>query len=112
MEKKYTDRFEHLVRMTQLRQSALEFFADGECIGEVKNSIDVPDVEFKWERWGRPLQAKLPGTQATLWKSPAGDLMIAVANHTSSTRCFGCDRIKEPVEIPAGEVRLIRLPRP
>lgn len=110
VEKKYADRFEHLVRMTQLRQSALEFFADGECIGEVKNSIDVPDAEFKWERWGRPLQAKLPGTQATLWKSPEGRLMIAVANHTSVPRDFSCDMLKEPVTIPSGEVRLIRVP--
>ena len=111
-EKKYRDRFEYLVHLAELRATAQEFFADGEYVADVDNLSDNKMLKLTWLRWGKPMLAEVPAVQATLWEAADGSRMVAVANYSDAPRKFSCKYLGAPIDLKAGEVRLVKIGKP
>ena len=103
-----TEKFEYLVKLVQIRRQDLEYFSDGELMGEVKSKEPVPMLDLKWNQWGKQIDARIPAMQAMRWRSPAGKEMVVVANYSDKELPFdgGEDGLK--FKLAAGEIRIVK----
>ena len=104
----YAAKFDFLVKLAEIRGGALEFFSDGELLGEVKNLAEAPTLALKWERWGKPIDVKFPAVQATLWRAPSGAELVAIVNYSDKPQTFDGGTACPRQELAPGEVKLVR----
>lgn len=100
------DHFEYLVKLCEVRRANLDFFCDGELIGEVKNEIAAPTLTLDWIWWIHPVKAMLPAVEAYRWRARDGREAIAVCNYDSQSHDFAADGIAR-VTLEPGAVRMI-----
>ena len=109
LEDKYRHRLDYLIRLALTRRTALDFFADGEFLGQVENRIDVSPLKLKVCRWGRELDAELPPVMAARWKNASGEVITAVANVTDKTQSFDGGATALRFDLSPMEIRLVRM---
>ncbi len=104
----HAEKFEYLVKLAQIRGKNLEYFSDGELIGEVVNKASAPMLNLKWIRWGSMIDQRVPAVQAMRWRSPAGKEMVVVSNSSDNEQPFdgGEDRLR--FKLAAGEIRIVK----
>ena len=108
LEDAHAAKFEYMVRLAQIRRTALDFFADGELLGMVPNRKPTSPLKLKWELWGRPLETELPPVMATRWRNPVGREMVAIVNFTDREESFDQGKPYEAIVLAPGEIRLLR----
>ena len=103
-----TEKFEYLVKLVQIRRENLEYFSDGELMGEVENREPVPVLDLKWNQWGQRIDAHVPAMQAMRWRSPAGREMVVVANYSDKELPFDGGEDGLRFKLAAGEIRIVK----
>ena len=102
LEDKYRNRLEFLFKLVEMRRGALEFFADGEFLGPVENSVKYEPLKFTVIRWNRKPSVEIAPVLASEWRSPSGKRMVAVVNATTAPRRFEAQGISldlAPLEV-------------
>lgn len=109
LEERQRDKFDYLVKLAVARQGATDYFSDGELIGDVANRAEMPHLKLKWKRWSKPIEVEMPAVQATRWRNPAGEELVAVVNYSSEPQRFDGGPNIGACDLEAGDVRLLRL---
>lgn len=109
VQEKQRDKFDYLLKLAIIRQAALDFFTDGELVGDVANRAETPRLKFKWKRWSKDIDVEMPAVQATRWRNPAGKELVAVVNYSSERQRFDGGSGVGTCDLEPGDVRLIRL---
>jgi hypothetical protein len=86
----YRAHFDLLVKMTQLRLAVKEFLVKGELVDELRPLNRIADFTSVWQYRERH-EVTMPSVQGTLWRSPDGELLAAVANLTDKPQFFSYD---------------------
>lgn len=111
LEDAHRDKFDYLVRLAELRAGALEYFSDGELVGEVANRAKVAKLHQKWELWNRKVDADFPAVMAMRWRAPSGKEMVVVANYSNAEQDFDGGTPALRCRLAGGEVKLLSVKR-
>jgi len=108
LDDKYRHRLDYLIRLAVLRRSALDFFADGEFLGEVENRLNPAPLKLKVFRWRHLIDTEFPPVMAARWRNPSGAVMTAVANATDEVQRFDGGTAALKLELKPQEIRFVR----
>ncbi len=83
----HRDKFEYLIKLAILQKKAKNFFVLGELLGELENQETPMPMTMVWNRT-KPHDVTIPPVESTVWKDPAGNLLVAVVNYSNEPQSF------------------------
>ncbi|MBQ7208204.1 MAG: hypothetical protein IJS01_10445 [Lentisphaeria bacterium] len=107
-------RHAYLRELVGARSGAKEFMIYGSFLGELEPSVPIPSLTAEWKHIQKrkhiSASVTLPAVQASLWRSEAGKIGVAVVNYSTRPCRFKSEgKYRIDVTMPGRSARFIRL---
>lgn len=102
------EHFDYLCQLAEIRFRNLDFFADGQFVGEVESKLQNPLFKVKWYGPKGP-EERIPTIQTAVWKTQDGRYLLIIANCGLEPCDYdgGSSWMEKPIRLNPGEVRLV-----